>query len=162
MQDFEAKCFRFIFSQSKTWTTNHRQSQTKIMYMEPFLSSGKSLTPPSTCTAWWHWQCSDWDDCTAAVFSVASVALFLFVFLITFSTCISNHKANQWLKSIHTLRGCNKCWISVLLKKEKPRLLCTFSNATHLIYLLPIESNLLPQTLDYDSVLCNFESIIKH
>lgn len=114
MQDFEAKCFRFIFSQSKTWTTNHRQSQTKIMYMEPFLSSGKSLTPPSTCTAWWHWQCSDWDDCTAAVFSVASVALFLFVFLITFSTCISNHKANQWLKSIHTLRGCNKCWISVL------------------------------------------------
>lgn len=118
MQDFEAKCFRFIFSQSKTWTTNHRQSQTKIMYMEPFLSSGKSLTPPSTCTAWWHWQCSDWDDCTAAVFSVASVALFLFVFLITFSTCISNHKANQWLKSIHTLRGCNKCWISVLLKKK--------------------------------------------
>lgn len=41
----------------------------------------------------------------------------LFVFLITCSTCISNHKANQWLKSIHTLRGCNKCWISVLLKK---------------------------------------------
>lgn len=162
MQDLEAKCCCFIFSlkvKHEQQTTGNRRQ--KLCIWSHFYHQGNLWHPI-------HVHCL----MALTVFRLGRLhsgcvfcckrSFVLFVFLITCSTCISNHKANQWLKSIHTLRGCNKCWISVLLKKKSHVYSALFPNATHLIYLLPIESNLLPQTLDYDSVLCNFESIIKH
>lgn len=111
---------------------------------------GEIFDTPSTCAAWWHWQCSDWDDCTAAVFSVASFFFFLFSLLCLFFwlLAVRAYQATKQTSDYNQSRGCNKCWISVLLKKATSTL--HFFQTHYLIYLLPIESNLLPQTLDYE------------
>lgn len=118
MQDLEAKCCGFIFSlkvKHEQQTTGNRRQ--KLCIWSHFYHQGNLWHPI-------HVHCL----MALTVFRLGRLhsgcvfcckrSFVLFVFLITCSTCISNHKANQWLKSIHTLRGCNKCWISVLLKRK--------------------------------------------